>query len=147
MGGLALSCMVSIYLDCRFPTFQFSVKSDLLRLIRNAITTVIKMGKKLANMAEFNSELESAGSKLVVIDFFAEWCGPCKMIAPKIEELSAQKDNVVFVKVDVDENEDAASQYNISAMPTFVFIKNKEKVDEMMGANYEKLKEMVEKHA
>merc|ERR1712018_129972 len=97
--------MGSIYLDFRFPTFQFSVKSDLLRLIRNAVTTVIKMVKKLANMAEFNSELESAGSKLVVIDFFAEWCGPCKMIAPKIEELSAQKDNVVSVKVDGDENE------------------------------------------
>ena len=44
------------------------------------------MVKKLANMAEFNSELESAGSKLVVIDFFAEWCGPCKMIAPSKRE-------------------------------------------------------------
>merc|ERR1711893_319399 len=139
--------MGSIYLDFRFPTFQFSVKSDLLRLIRNAITTVIKMVKKLANMAEFNSELESAGSKLVVIDFFAEWCGPCKMIAPKIEELASEKAAVVFVKVDVDENEEAALQYNISAMPTFILMKNKQKVDEMMGANYEKLKELVEKHA
>jgi len=105
------------------------------------------MVKKLANMEEFNGELANAGSKLVVVDFFAEWCGPCKMIAPKIEELSSQKSDVVFVKVDVDENEEAAAQYNISAMPTFIFIKNKEKIDEMMGANYEKLKEMVEKHA
>merc|ERR1712047_194619 len=107
----------------------------------------INMVKKLANMEEFNAELENAGSKLVVVDFFAEWCGPCKMIAPKIEELSSQKSDVVFVKVDVDDNEEAAAQYNISAMPTFIFIKNKEKVDDMMGANYEKLKEMVEKHA
>ena len=87
----------------------------------------------------------------------------------EIEELSSQKSDVVFVKVDVDDNEEAAAvrlfflqnvflakyakyilpfqQYNISAMPTFIFIKNKEKVDDMMGANYEKLKEMVEKHA
>jgi len=67
------------------------------------------MVKKLANMEEFNAELENAGSKLVVVDFFAEWCGPCKMIAPKIEELSSQKSDVVFVKVDVDDNEEAAA--------------------------------------
>ena len=69
------------------------------------------------------------------------------MIAPKVDELSAQKADVVFVKVDVDENEEAAMQYNISAMPTFILIKNKQKIDEMMGANYDKLKELVEKHA
>ena len=69
------------------------------------------------------------------------------MIAPKVDELSGQKTDVVFVKVDVDENEEAAMQYNISAMPTFILIKNKQKIDEMMGANYDKLKELVEKHA
>ena len=69
------------------------------------------------------------------------------MIAPKVDELSAQKGDVVFVKVDVDENEEAAMQYNISAMPTFILIKNKQKIDEMMGANYDKLRELVEKHA
>ena len=80
------------------------------------------------DLADLNGQLESAGDKLVVIDFFAVWCGPCKMIAPKIEEMSAAMKNVVFLKVDVDEAEDVAAEYEISAMPTFVFMKKKAKV-------------------
>ena len=86
------------------------------------------MVNQLATLADLNTALEEAGDKLVVIDFFATWCGPCKMIAPKIEEWASEMDNVVFVKIDVDENEEAAQEYNISAMPTFILIKNKEKV-------------------
>ena len=55
-------------------------------------------------------------------------CGPCKVIAPQIEAMSKEMADVVFLKVDVDENEDAAQEYNISAMPTFIFIKNQAKV-------------------
>ena len=64
----------------------------------------------------------------MVIDFYATWCGPCKMIAPQIEEMSNTMDNIVFLKVDVDEAEDVAQEYNITAMPTFLFIKNGSKV-------------------
>ena len=55
-------------------------------------------------------------------------CGPCKVIAPQIESMSGEMSNVVFLKVDVDENEDAAQEYNISAMPTFIFVKKEAKV-------------------
>ncbi|KYN19855.1 Thioredoxin-2, partial [Trachymyrmex cornetzi] len=68
-------------------------------------------------------KLKDAGNNLVVIDFFAVWCGPCKMIGPLIEELSKEMLDVVFLKVDVDECEDIAAEYEISSMPTFVFIK------------------------
>lgn len=68
--------------------------------------------------------IEEAGGKLVVIDFHATWCGPCKVIGPKFEELAAIHDSVVFVKVDVDECEDIATEYDISSMPTFKFVKN-----------------------
>ena len=83
---------------------------------------------QVANLADLQSQLDKAGDKLVVIDFFATWCGPCKMIAPKIEEMEQSMKNVVFLKVDVDEAEDAASEYEVSAMPTFILIKKKQKV-------------------
>jgi len=101
------------------------------------------MVHSVADNADFKAQLEAAGGKLVVIDFFATWCGPCKMIAPHLEEMDKTMDDVVFLKVDVDECEDIAAEYNITAMPTFIFLKNKAKVADLTGANIEKLKEIV----
>jgi len=87
----------------------------------------------------------------VVIDFTASWCGPCKLIAPFYAELSDSEEvkqlGVVFLKVDVDENADTAQEYNVSAMPTFIFVKNGEVVDRLMGANAARLQEMVLEYA
>jgi len=97
--------------------------------------------------ADFSAQLESAGGKLVVVDFFATWCGPCKMIAPIMEKLAGElKDQVVFLKVDVDECEDVAADSKVTVMPTFIFFKNKSKVEEFSGANETKLKELINKH-
>mmetsp|Transcript_39911 Transcript_39911/g.82988 ORF Transcript_39911/g.82988 Transcript_39911/m.82988 type:complete len:173 (+) Transcript_39911:141-659(+) len=84
--------------------------------------------------------------KLVVIDFTATWCGPCKMIAPLFKELSEKMSNIVFLKVDVDENPDTAAKYNVSAMPTFVFIKGGTVVDRLMGANPARLEELLQEY-
>uniref|UniRef100_A0A7S3PC09 Thioredoxin domain-containing protein n=1 Tax=Amphora coffeiformis TaxID=265554 RepID=A0A7S3PC09_9STRA len=88
----------------------------------------------------------SSEQKLVVIDFSATWCGPCKMIAPLFAELSENMPDVVFLKVDVDENPDTAAKYNVSAMPTFIFIKGGEVIDRLMGANPARLQELIEEH-
>lgn len=97
------------------------------------------------NSDDFKAQLSGAGDKLVVVDFFAAWCGPCKFISPKVEELSTVETEVIFLKVDVDECEDIAECYKISSMPTFIFIKNGEPVESFSGANADKLKEMVDK--
>nr|CAI5817090.1 unnamed protein product [Callosobruchus analis] len=68
------------------------------------------------------------------------------MISAKLEELAKEYSNVIILKVDVDECEDIAMEYNISSMPTFVFIKNKSVVTTFSGANYDKLKQTVEQH-
>ena len=86
--------------------------------------------------------------KLVVIDFTATWCGPCKMVAPIYEQLSEQfggdNGNVVFLKVDVDDNSETAMKYSVSAMPTFLFIHKGEVVDRVVGANVAKLQELIQ---
>merc|ERR1711931_185363 len=97
--------------------------------------TLFKMVHQVVDKEDFAKQRDLAGGKLIVIDFFAVWCGPCKMIAPKLEEMSKSMDDVVFLKVDVDECEDLAAEFQISAMPTFVFWKNKQRVDTVTGAN------------
>ena len=64
-----------------------------------------------------------------MIDFHAQWCGPCKMIAPQVEAMDKEMADVCFLKVDVDEAEDVAAEYSITAMPTFIFLKNGQPYD------------------
>ena len=76
-----------------------------------------------------------ASDKPVVIDFWAEWCGPCRMIAPLVEELAAEYEGrVVIGKCDVDENDAIATKYSIRNIPTLLFIKGGEVVDKQVGA-------------
>ncbi|MDR1742264.1 MAG: thioredoxin [Dysgonamonadaceae bacterium] len=78
--------------------------------------------------------------KLVVIDFWAEWCGPCKMVGPVIDQLADEyQDQAVIGKVDVDNNDDATSKYGIRNIPTILFIKNGEVVDKIVGAGAKSL--------
>ncbi|MCI4625794.1 MAG: thioredoxin [Candidatus Magnetoovum sp. WYHC-5] len=74
-------------------------------------------------------------SGLVLVDFWAVWCGPCRMVAPIIEELAKEyTGKVKFVKLNTDENPDIASKYKIMGIPTLMFFRNGEKVDQLVGA-------------
>lgn len=75
-----------------------------------------------------------ADPKPVLVDFFATWCGPCKMLAPIIEEIAAEKaDSLVVCKVDVDEEMELANRFGVSSIPTVVLLKNGEEVDRFVG--------------
>lgn len=74
-------------------------------------------------------------SPIAFVDFYATWCGPCKMIAPYLEKFSDNYTNVDFYKVDVDELTDIARDYGISAMPTFLVFKHGKVVNKIVGAN------------
>mgnify|MGYP000692916719 CR=1 FL=1 len=85
------------------------------------------------NKDNFKQEvLEEKG--LVLVDFYADWCGPCRMTGPIIDELSEELKEIKFVKVNVDENPDLASQYQIFSIPTFLIFKSGEVVSSLVGA-------------
>ena len=87
------------------------------------------MLKHVANRDEFY-ELIKEGT--VLVDFFATWCGPCKMLSPVLEQLSEEVDTLIL-KVDVDEVGAVAAQFGIQAVPTLMLFKNGERVDVRMG--------------
>lgn len=84
--------------------------------------------------ADFEGHVLKA-KDLILVDFWAEWCGPCKMLAPILEEVAAQFQGQIKVyKMDVDENEETPAKYEIRGIPTVMFFKNGQMVDRVVGA-------------
>ncbi|KAG2144129.1 thioredoxin-domain-containing protein [Suillus bovinus] len=93
-------------------------------------------------------ELTNDASKLTVIDFTASWCPPCQAIKPIFEGLANENDSVNFVKVDLSEGtNELATEYSVTAMPTFIFLVGKEEVHRIRGANPSALKSTVAQYA
>jgi thioredoxin 1 len=101
---------------------------------------------KVVNDKNFNEEIADSDN-IVVVDFWAPWCGPCKMLTPVIEELSNEMGEVKFAKINVDESPIIASKYKISSIPT-VMVFSKDAVKETMVGFRPKadLKKLIEKH-
>lgn len=97
---------------------------------------------KQVNEKEFSEEIKSG---LVFVDFFATWCGPCKMISPIIETLSDEVENVKFLKVDVDEASNLAASHGIMSIPTLMIFKDGKLVNKHTGfASKSELLEFIE---
>lgn len=99
---------------------------------------------KILNSSEFDNAIASG---VVLVDFYADWCGPCKMLAPVLDEVSEEyAGKVNFFNVDVDENPDLAMQYKIMNIPALVVLKKGEKVDTQVGfAPKENIVEFIKK--
>ena len=69
----------------------------------------------------------------VVVDFYADWCGPCKMLAPVIEEVAKENETIKFVKVNVDEHEDLSQKYGVMSIPTLIMMENGKEVKKQIG--------------
>ena len=88
------------------------------------------MLKHIQNKNEFDSLVKEG---LVLVDFFATWCGPCKMLSPVLEEVANENPNLTVLKIDVDEVGELAARFGIQAIPTLILFKNGEEVAKRMG--------------
>ena len=87
---------------------------------------------KIINSNEFNETIETG---ITLVDFFAEWCGPCKMMGPVLEELSNQYADVEFVKINIDDNMDLAERFQIMSIPTVYIFKDGQVIGKNTGYN------------
>ncbi|KNA12694.1 hypothetical protein SOVF_123640 [Spinacia oleracea] len=115
-----------------------------IRLSRGIPPAVIE----IHSTDQWNSHLESSkhSAKLMVVDFSASWCGPCQYMEPIVKDFSTKYRDIEFVKIDVDELADVASEFGVDAMPTFVFFRKGKEVDRLIGANKGELRERITKH-
>ncbi|MCB0415453.1 MAG: thioredoxin [Bdellovibrionales bacterium] len=96
--------------------------------------------------ADFEKDVLKAEGTILV-DFWAEWCGPCRALGPKLEEISNEMDEVKIIKVNVDENPGAPARYGVRGIPTMIVFKDGQEVEQIVG-NYpkENIVEVLQKH-
>ena len=99
------------------------------------------------NKETFDSEVLQS-EKLVLVDFWAEWCGPCKQVAPRLDEISEKySENLSVCKVDVDSNRDSAAKQNVMSIPTLILFKDGQPIDQRIGAlTKNQLQEFINEH-
>ncbi len=83
--------------------------------------------------ANFQEEVMNSDKK-VLLDFWASWCGPCRMIAPFVDEIAEERSDIKVCKINVDEEQELAVQFRVMSIPTLVVVENGEVVNQMMGA-------------
>lgn len=114
-------------------------------------TTLVALDavKDITNEGDFDKVVKSAGSSLVVVDYSTTWCGPCKVIAPKFEELSDKYSDAIFLKVIGDASPEASKlmkREGVRSVPSFHYFVNGEKIDVVNGANAEAIEAAITKH-
>lgn len=89
------------------------------------------MVKQLTNKSDFEKVINS--NDKVIIDFFATWCGPCKMLAPMLDETASKNQGWTILEINIDQFKELAGKYNVQAVPTLLFIKNKKIIETSVG--------------
>ncbi|KAL0539447.1 hypothetical protein IC582_023659 [Cucumis melo] len=120
--------------------------------IKRRFCKMAEMGKVISchTVSSWKQHLLKAEqyNKLVVVNFTASWCGPCRFMAPILEELAKKmSNNVIFLKVDIDELMSIAKEFGVSSVPSFQFLKNGKLVDKFVGAKKNLLQSTISKHS
>ncbi len=92
------------------------------------------MGASILNLDQESFDSTIASDTPVLVDFWAEWCGPCKMIAPILEEIAGEHESITIAKVNVDENPDIAMRFQVMSIPTMIVFQDGEAAKRLVGA-------------
>lgn len=123
--------LISLFLNNKNKDTQNNKQSNIMQ--ENNINKeesqmeVTKIGSE-----DFDKEVLQS-DKTVLIDFYADWCGPCKSLSPIVDEVASENSEVKFVKINIDENQDLARTYSVMSIPTLVVIKNGKEADRSVG--------------
>lgn len=102
---------------------------------KKAEKTKVEVANSVIPVTSANFEQEVLNSdKRVLVDFYADWCGPCKILSPRVAEIANENKDLKVVKINVDQNEDLARKYNISSMPTLLVIEKGKELNRAVGA-------------
>lgn len=90
------------------------------------------MSELKLNNSNFEKEILNRNG-LALVDFYADWCGPCKMVAPVIQEIAVERQDIAVGKINVDESYELATKYNVSSIPTIILFNNGEEINRIVG--------------
>ena len=101
--------------------------------------------REVDSLEELQSIISNT-DELIIVEFFAHWCGPCSMIAPEFERLATETPNAVFLRVDVENSKEIVKAYDVTSMPTFVFFRTGLKLEHLVAGKVEILEEKLNTH-
>lgn len=116
------------------PEIEKIKQKKLAEMLKQQEESIAQSQIEVVDLDSSNFDRTISSHGLILVDFWAEWCGPCKMMHPIFERLAKRYRNVKFARVNVDNAQEIAMRFGVQAIPTFIMFKNGQPVDRMMGA-------------